>query len=310
MKKVFILISIFFIILLVVYLVVEFAVNQPDMEVMAYTETVNTGDGIKQLVADVEAGNTTGIDSWDSSQVQEGDTRVLTPGSGDFAKIKAGTYMHVLSGEKINTNWSTSASSKVGSFLTTHKDDFYQNCVYYDNIQMPVLKDRYIPVAMGTYWFNTFNLDHHAGQLYRVNLKNGNHYDVVALDVKANDHCNYSSDNPNLCGSSTIEDKFPGNSKCKLAGVGQPKSSGITVIELMRFYDSTGAYSSSSVQFQSHSKEPHPLDGYFKDSSGNWSEVGTNVAGYKNRCPFFDSDIESITHLEDPETQDWLDSLV
>lgn len=289
MKKVFILISIFFIILLVVYLVVEFAVNQPDMEVMAYTETVNTGDGIKQLVADVEAGNRgTGISSWDDNIVL-GDTLEFTPESGDFLNIKKKDKTSNVSFTWIqDVNWIPNLPP---AKLLASSQEFYDRCTFYPKSGVVLLDNKYILSAFGSYYSYKFGFDPMQGQLYRVNLNDGTSYDIVTVDQK---------DPGDDLAIRTPDGKY---------SLGHRNKHGGDRVSITEFYQirasksyPTYTYNGVSLDLSRMQTGSDPyLDTFGLDRNG----------GQLGLTPFNNADsVVSITHIEDIEVQSFLNGLL
>lgn len=166
------------------------------------------------LVEDVEAGNLTGIPTYDDSGVTYGDTIEITKGSGDFATIGTGRgtsaksytwYNSYSSGNAIK--WSTTSYQ----YIFAYSKLMHQNSTLYDRSGVMKLFDRYNWVAMGSYWAAKFGLPIDQGATYRINLDTGKSYDVIVFDVKSKGNSNSIKD---ASGAYSIGHTFSTDNSC------------------------------------------------------------------------------------------------
>ena len=201
-----------FIVLLVLYFYVDTKLSM-DFESIETKVIVNNyyKDSFNDLISKTSTGTATGIPSIDNSTVVPTGNKVdITKGVGDFINLKQEYPTNFKSYSNINyrvDRWPLSMT--LGQMYWSSK--FYSNCTYYERSGVLKLFDKYVCVAMGTYWTEKFGLPENAGQLYRIYLDTGKTYDVISSDTKSISDSNTILD---PTGSFSIGHKKGGNNVC------------------------------------------------------------------------------------------------
>lgn len=144
-------------------------------------------DDIKTLAYSLRSGGMTNIPDVDDKTVTYKKRIDITKGQGDFVNISKDGSLTVKSYTRFNNNTSPYYSTLTAPYFVN--DLLLKECVDYEPDGVVKLFDRYIFVAVGTYWADAFGLtEGDRGNTYRVYLSTGSTYDIICVDTKsAND---------------------------------------------------------------------------------------------------------------------------